>query len=86
MCEELDEVMEGYKETEIGVLPEEWGVVELGNAVSFTKKPRGLKITESAIPFITMDLVPNDEFFIKTIHLSFAKRLPVVYIVKRVTF
>lgn len=31
MVKEVDEVVEEYKETEIGVLPEEWEVVRLGD-------------------------------------------------------
>lgn len=65
MGKELDEVMEGYKETEIGLLPEEWEVVKLGSVVSFTKKPRGVKINESLIPFIPMESIPNDSYWVK---------------------
>jgi len=34
MGKEVDEVMEGYKETEIGVLPEDWEVVRLEDVLS----------------------------------------------------
>ncbi len=51
MGKAIDEVMEGYKETEIGVLPEDWEVVRLGEIaqVHYGKaKPR----TSGTVPVI----------------------------------
>ena len=53
-------------------LPEHWKVTTLGEIVTFTKKPRGLRYSEySEIPFIPMELIPvaklsSTEFILKT--------------------
>ena len=36
------EVLDGFKMTEFGILPEEWEVVKLQNAFEFTRKPRNV--------------------------------------------
>ncbi|VVB91571.1 Type-1 restriction enzyme MjaXIP specificity protein [uncultured archaeon] len=51
---------EPKKETEIGLVPESWEVVRIGDMYEFTSKPRGLDIG-SPIPFIPMDMVPLNE-------------------------
>ncbi len=48
---------EPQKETEIGLVPESWEVVRIGEMYNFTSKPRGLDIG-SPIPFIPMEMVP----------------------------
>ncbi len=50
---------EGYEDTEIGSLPEEWEVLALERVVDFTRKPRGLRISDlSEVPFIPMESIP----------------------------
>jgi type I restriction enzyme S subunit len=46
------------KETEIGLVPEHWEVVTLGEVITFTKKPNTLSIPER-IAFIPMELLPS---------------------------
>ncbi len=49
----------GYKETEIGNIPTEWEVAQIGDKYYFTKKPNGLRFDEyDTIPFVPMDKVP----------------------------
>lgn len=45
------------KETEIGMVPEHWEVVRLGEVSNFTQKPRNLDFSGD-VPFIPMELVP----------------------------
>ena len=53
--------VENYKMTELGLLPEEWRMVRLGEAVKFTRKPSKLKVASfQRIPFIPMELIPDD--------------------------
>ena len=52
---------EGYKETELGPLPEDWGISRLGEVVALSRKPRGLRFEDyDEVPFIPMELVPSD--------------------------
>lgn len=51
---------EPQRKTEIGLVPESWEVVRIGDMYEFTSKPRGLDIG-SPVPFIPMDLVPFNE-------------------------
>ena len=52
---------EKLKETEIGPIPESWDVVPIGNVYDFTKKPKGIMYSNyDHLPFIAMDLIPND--------------------------
>jgi len=49
-----------FKQTEIGLIPEDWEVVRLGEVVKFSRKPRSLRIRENdEIPFIPMELIPD---------------------------
>ena len=63
---------EPCKQTEIGEVPESWGVIRLAEVVTFTKKPRDLRYSEySEIPFVPMDSIPiaklfSEEFILKT--------------------
>ena len=59
---------EPQKETEIGLVPESWEVVKIGDMYKFTKKPRGLKI-QTPVPFIPMELVPLSEMKIENYEL-----------------
>jgi len=45
------------KETEIGLVPEQWELVKLGEVITFTKKPSNVDIPE-CISFIPMELLP----------------------------
>jgi type I restriction enzyme S subunit len=54
-----DIVTNSYKQTDIGTIPNEWGVASVSQKYSFTKKPRELKFAGyGLIPFVPMDLVP----------------------------
>ena len=59
-------------QTEIGEVPESWGVVRLEEVATFTKKPRDLRYSEyNEIPFVPMELIPiaklfSKEFLLKT--------------------
>jgi type I restriction enzyme, S subunit len=58
---ENSDIPEGYKVTELGVLPEEWDVVKIIDVVDFTKKPRSLSINpEDMLPFIPMEMIPEN--------------------------
>ena len=59
---------EPQKETEIGLVPESWAVVKIGDMYNFTKKPRGLKI-KFPVPFIPMEIVPLDRLTISDYEL-----------------
>lgn len=59
---------ESQKETEIGLVPESWEVVKIGDMYEFTKKPRGLHI-QAPVPFIPMELVPLSEIKIESYEL-----------------
>jgi len=46
----------GFKETEIGLIPEDWEVVRLGEVFKITQKPKNLKLENyNLIPFIPME-------------------------------
>ncbi|MDO9538370.1 MAG: restriction endonuclease subunit S [Thermoplasmata archaeon] len=54
------------KETEIGMVPEGWDVVKLGEVVEFSKKPREVIIKEQdKLPFISMDMVSETNQLVK---------------------
>lgn len=55
---------EKTKMTEIGEIPESWGVVEFKDMVEFSKKPKGFSLSEN-ISFVPMNMIPFDEMFIK---------------------
>ena len=51
-------------ETEIGLVPEGWGVVRLGDVAEFSRKSRSLNINKcSKIPFIPMEYIPAEEIY-----------------------
>ncbi len=58
-----DDAPEGYRMTELGVLPENWGVAHLADVAEFSKKERGADITGS-IPFIPMTLLPESGLYV----------------------
>jgi len=50
------------KETEIGLIPEEWEVVRLGDVFEFSRKPRSLSMDKNQkLPFIPMELISEDK-------------------------
>ena len=52
--DEIDKVK--LKESEIGLIPEHWGVVRLGEVFKITQKPKNLKLENyNLIPFIPME-------------------------------
>ena len=59
---------EPQKETEIGLMPESWEVVRIGDMYNFTKKPKGLEI-KFPVPFIPMEIVPLDKLTISDYEL-----------------
>jgi len=53
------------KETEIGMIPEDWEVVKLIDAFEFSRKPRDLSISkDDLIPFIPMEYIPDEKIFV----------------------
>jgi type I restriction enzyme S subunit len=55
---------EKQKQTEIGLVPESWEVVEISDMYDFTNKPRNLSV-DFPVAFIPMELVPLDDIYIK---------------------
>jgi type I restriction enzyme S subunit len=55
------------KETEIGLVPEDWEVVRLGDVFEFSRKTRNLKINnDDLVPFIPMELISEESQSIKS--------------------
>lgn len=53
-----------FKDTEIGVIPADWNIAKLRDVVEFTRKPRTLALSNfEAIPFIPMELVPDEGLY-----------------------
>lgn len=51
-------IKEGFKQTEIGEIPVEWSIEEIGETFEFSRKPRSLEISDDdIIPFIPMDSI-----------------------------
>lgn len=57
---------EPRKETEIGPIPGNWEVCSIGDAYSFTKKPRTLTLNKHGkyIPFFRMEQIPNGKIYV----------------------
>jgi type I restriction enzyme S subunit len=62
-------VRAGYKQTEVGIIPEEWGVVPLGNHVRITsgETPRLFQFTPDGVPYFKVEQLSNAE---KHLHSS----------------
>jgi type I restriction enzyme S subunit len=59
------QVVEDFKDTEVGSIPADWNVVRLADVVTFSRKPRKLDLDEyELIPFVPMEFVPDDGIFI----------------------
>ena len=55
------ETENGFKQTEIGSIPEDWETAKINEAYSFTKKPPRIDLSKyKRIPFIPMEFVPDD--------------------------
>lgn len=55
---------EGYGATKLGPLPEDWQALKLEEIIEFTRKPRGLRISDfPEVPFIPMESIPADGTF-----------------------
>ena len=68
--------LDGFKQTEIGLIPEEWEVVRLADKYRFTSKPRGLKYEAfSEIPFVPMEFVPAGKMYFNDYILKQPKEL-----------
>ena len=53
-----------FKDTEIGLIPADWDVIRLGEVVRTSRKPRSLDLsTFDAIPFIPMELIPQEGLY-----------------------
>ncbi len=62
----MSDLTEAFKETKIGLIPVDWEVVLLRDAATLTRKPRELNLSDyEAIPFIPMELVPDNGTFIE---------------------
>jgi len=49
------------KETEIGMVPEGWELVRLGEVVTFSSKPRDLNLSaHDKVPFVPMEYIPDE--------------------------
>ena len=62
--EEIADIPKGYKQTEVGVIPEDWEVKALGELVNYTKGyafhsadyqslNRFLRVSDTGVKFIT---------------------------------
>jgi type I restriction enzyme S subunit len=67
----MTEANNSSKDTELGPIPVEWEVVPLREAAVLTRKPRGLNLSDyEAIPFIPMELVPDNGTWIEQYELK----------------
>lgn len=61
---------EPQRETEIGFVPKSWEVKRIGEVYNFTHKPRGLDLKKiKEVPFIPMELIPDDNLVVKDFEL-----------------
>ncbi|TVM03915.1 MAG: hypothetical protein CV087_02540 [Candidatus Brocadia sp. WS118] len=57
---------EAQKETEIGKVPKSWEVKRIEEVYDFTSKPRGINWKKTKhVPFIPMELIPDDNLFVR---------------------
>jgi type I restriction enzyme S subunit len=58
----MDEVKNvSLKETEIGMVPEKWDVIRLGEVITFSSKPRDLNLSaHDKVPFVPMEYIPDE--------------------------
>ena len=61
---------EQQKEAEIGLVPRSWEVKRIEEVYNFTNKPRGTDLgVVKQVPFIPMDLIPDDGLFVRDFEL-----------------
>lgn len=48
-------------------LPTHWNLVSIGDAYSFTKKPRSLDLSGKKIPFLRMEDIPLDKVYLNNV-------------------
>ncbi|MGA9350823.1 MAG: restriction endonuclease subunit S [Anaerolineae bacterium] len=76
MSEVTATLQRSFKETEIGPIPVEWEVLPLRDAATFSRKPRGINLSDyEAIPFIPMELVPENGTLIEQYELKPGKSI-----------
>lgn len=62
---------ERQKETEIGLMLESWEVKRISEVYDFTRKPKGLVLDKiKQVPFIPMELIPDDNLFVRDFELK----------------
>ena len=69
------QVREGYKQTEVGVIPKDWEVETLGSLVQITsgESPSLFRFETSGIPYFKVDQLNNDSKFLSTTPYFFRK-------------
>jgi hypothetical protein len=67
---------DGFKQTEIGPVPEEWEVVRVADRYRFTTKPRSMRIDQfEAIPFVPMDRIPIGKLYFREFVLKHPREI-----------
>ncbi|WP_338835362.1 restriction endonuclease subunit S [Neomoorella thermoacetica] len=83
MGKEVNEVKEGYKETEIGVLPEDWEVVRLGKVFEEVDRRVNNVKNAASLPVLSLTknngIIPQTERFKKRIATDDLSNYKVVY-------
>jgi len=70
-------VPEGYKKTELGVIPDEWGIVQIDQLVNINRESRDpTKNSEESFYYIDIDAVENGTGLIKNPKRLFGKEAP----------
>lgn len=67
VVEDLNQIPEGFKMTELGPLPEDWGVVRLGDVAEISaggSAPQGKEFFGGVNPFIRVQHVDNESYTI----------------------
>jgi len=62
---QAEDLPEGYRITELGLLPEEWQVVRLGEVSEIGHRGKRQPLS-SDVPFIPMALIPEDNLYIQS--------------------
>lgn len=62
--------MTGINETELGSLPKDWAIKRIDEVYDFKNKSKGKNFEKvKQIPFIPMDLIPDDRLFVRDFEL-----------------
>lgn len=60
-----------FKQTEIGLIPDDWEIYKIKDVFSFTKKPRMLNIDKDVnVPFIPMEMIPDNKVYVEDYELK----------------